>query len=72
VLHKPDFVISDVKKKQQTKHQTQNHKKTQPLKQKPPARMKSLLAKKNFYNFKLLLALGGSRTKEAMPGNNSF
>lgn len=41
-------------------------------KQNKPARMKSLLVKKNFYNFKLLPALGGSRTKEAMLGNNSF
>lgn len=34
--------------------------------------MKSHLVKVKFYNFKLLLVLGGSRMKEAMLGNDSF
>ena len=47
-------------------------KKTKTHKQKNLARMKSLLVKTKFYNFKLLLVLGSSRTKEAMLGNDSF
>lgn len=38
---------------------------------KTPVRLKSLLVTKKFYTSKLLLILGGSRTKEAMLGKDS-
>lgn len=46
--------------------------KSKPTNKKKPASIKSLLVKKKLYSSKLLLVLGGSRTKEAMLGNDNF